>query len=112
MPTLTALKSHSDPVSHNKVPLLRLPSLRSENVEKEPQFSPTLLSPASQDVSQVNAAAPGKEVIEPPVKVIEPRVKEFENKVVRDPSLFAEDKLVKENGDPEDRSKASADAGR
>lgn len=66
---------------------------------------------ASQDVSQVNAAAPGKEVIEPPVKVIEPRIKEIENKVVRDPSLFAEDKLVKDNGDPEDRSKASADAG-
>ncbi|XP_008152394.2 polymeric immunoglobulin receptor [Eptesicus fuscus] len=66
---------------------------------------------ASQDVSQVNAAAPGKEVIEPPVKVIEPRIKEIENKVARDPSLFAEDKLVKDNGDPEDRSKASGDAG-
>lgn len=106
-------------MSHNKVPLLRLPSLRSANVEKEPQFSPTLLSPASQDVSQVNAAAPGKEVIEPPVQVIEPRVrvveprvKEMENKVVQDPSLFAEDKPVKDNGNPEDRNKASADPGR
>lgn len=99
-------------MSHNKVPLLRVPSLRSENVEKEPQFSPILLSPASQDVSQVNAAAPGNEVIEPPVQVIEPRLKEVENKVARDPSLFAEDKLVKDNGDPEDRSKASANAGR
>lgn len=106
-------------MSHNKVPLLRLPSLRSANVEKEPQFSPTLLSPASQDVSHVNAAAPGKEVIEPPVKVIEPpvkviesRVKVIENQVIKDPSLFAEDKPVKDNGNPEDRSKASADTGR
>lgn len=40
VPTLTALKSRSDPVSHKKVPLLRLPSLRSENVEKEHNSAP------------------------------------------------------------------------
>lgn len=88
-------------------------------VKDGPQFRDTVAvyvevkekSKAAQDVSQVNAAAPGKGVIEPPVQVIEPRVKVIENKVARDPSLFAEDKLVKNSGDPEDRSKASADAG-
>ncbi|XP_036200649.1 polymeric immunoglobulin receptor [Myotis myotis] len=95
-------------------------------VKDGPQFGDTVAvyvevkekAKAFQDVSQVNAAAPGKEVIEPPVKVIEPpvkviepRVKVIENQVIKDPSLFAEDKPVKDNGNPEDRSKASADSG-
>ncbi|XP_070253486.1 polymeric immunoglobulin receptor [Myotis yumanensis] len=95
-------------------------------VKDGPQFGDTVAvyvevkekAKASHDVSQVNAAAPGKEVIEPPVKVIEPRVKVIEprvkvieNQVIKDPSLFAEDKPVKDSGKPEDRSKASADTG-
>ncbi|XP_054418783.1 polymeric immunoglobulin receptor [Pteronotus mesoamericanus] len=57
-----------------------------------------------QDVSQVNVP-PGEEVIEP-------HVKEIEKKVVQEPRVVAEDVVaVKDAGDPDGRSRASADPG-
>ncbi|XP_022449278.1 polymeric immunoglobulin receptor [Delphinapterus leucas] len=57
----------------------------------------------SQDTSRVNAA-PGEEVIEP-------RARETENKVIQGPSLFAEERAVKDIGDPAGGSGAPADPG-
>lgn len=67
-------------------------------------IQPPLLSPGSQDTSQVNAA-PGEEAIEP-------RARETENKVIQGPSLFAEERAVKDTGDPAGGSGAPADPGR
>ncbi|XP_029086819.1 polymeric immunoglobulin receptor [Monodon monoceros] len=57
----------------------------------------------SQDTSRVNAA-PGEEAIEP-------RARETENKVIQGPSLFAEERAVKDIGDPAGGSGAPADPG-
>ncbi|NIG57886.1 polymeric immunoglobulin receptor [Pontoporia blainvillei] len=57
----------------------------------------------SQDTSRVNAA-PGEEAIEP-------RARETENKVILGPSLFAEERAVKDVGDPAGGSRAPADPG-
>ncbi|XP_067585259.1 polymeric immunoglobulin receptor [Pseudorca crassidens] len=57
----------------------------------------------SQDTSRVNAA-PGEEAIEP-------RARETENKVIQGPSLFAEERAVKDVGGPAGGSGAPADPG-
>ncbi|XP_054546306.1 polymeric immunoglobulin receptor [Talpa occidentalis] len=57
------------------------------------------------DVNQV-IAAPDKEVREPSVRKIENKVNQ-DPSLIQDPSLFAEDRAVKDSGSPDDGGKAS-----